>query len=296
MSVDGDGPMVMVSQLTARGAQLRIVIFATSVDYGAGLLNVGAIGYVAKDDPVEYLITAIRAAKAGQRAVSPIVQRYLDQNTGRRKRFRITPREEVVLKLLAQGLRTPEVAEHMSIDLGTTQNHVTAMLRKTGCKDRMQLVIWYLRVYLEADSPANDQDDPNDMDDLDDPDDPDDPENPKPMGIHIGFGATTHAMVRLPALLCVGAVSQPEVSAMDPLSRYTDPSAATQAPAENTPQAESAEGHDTVAPNPLRNRLQPIIPRLSALAVTFLTVSHDVQTAVGGTRDHGVAGRCGCQQ
>ncbi|NJO83971.1 MAG: response regulator transcription factor [Blastochloris sp.] len=177
----GDGPMVMVSQLLRAAPQLRIVIFATSVDMAPELLNVGAIGYVAKDDPVEYLITAIRAAKAGQRAVSPIVQRYLDQNTGRRKRFRITPREEVVLKLLAQGLRTPEVAEHMSIDLGTTQNHVTAMLRKTGCKDRMQLVIWYLRVYLEADSLANDRDDPNDVDDLDDPDDPDDPDNPESM-------------------------------------------------------------------------------------------------------------------
>ncbi|NJO83972.1 MAG: hypothetical protein HC828_15075 [Blastochloris sp.] len=76
---------------------------------------------------------------------------------------------------------------------------------------------------------------------------------------------------------------------MDPLSRYTDPSVATQAPAEDTLQAPPNEGQDTVAPNLLRDRLQPIIPRLSALAVTFLTVSHDVQTAVGGTRDHGVA-------
>lgn len=76
---------------------------------------------------------------------------------------------------------------------------------------------------------------------------------------------------------------------MDPLSRYTDPSAATQAPTEHTPQAPPAEGQDTTAPNSLRDRLQPIIPRLSALAITFLTVSNDLQTAVGGTRDHGVA-------
>lgn len=180
----GEGPMVMVSQLLRTAPHVRIVIFATSVDMAPELLNVGAIGYVAKDDPVEYLITAIRAAKAGQRAVSPIVQRYLDQNTGRRKRFRITPREEVVLKLLAQGLRTSEIAEHMSIDLGTTQNHVTAMLRKTGSKDRMQLVIWYQRVYLAAGSPATDADDLDDLahpDGVHDLDKPDDPENRKSM-------------------------------------------------------------------------------------------------------------------
>lgn len=147
----GAGPMVMVTQLVHAFPDLRIVIFSTSVDVAPELLQAGALGYVAKDDPVPHVVEAIRAANARQRYLSPIAQRYMDRTEGRRKQFRLVPKELMVLKLLAQGTSTQEIAVQMTIDPRTVQNYVTTLYHKTGCQDRMQLVVWYQRVYRAAD-------------------------------------------------------------------------------------------------------------------------------------------------
>lgn len=141
------GPTVMVTQLTKLLPRLRIVIFSSSVDTAPELLRAGALGYVAKDDRVEHVLAAVRAVNAGQRYLSPIAQHYLDRTEGRQKQYQLVPKEVMVLKLLAQGLRTAAIAHQLLIDPRTVQNYITSLLRKTACEDRVQLVEWYQRVY-----------------------------------------------------------------------------------------------------------------------------------------------------
>lgn len=149
----GAGPIVMVTQLVRAFPQSGIVIFSSSVDMAPELLQAGALAYVAKDDAVEHLVAAIRAAHAGQSYHSPVVKRYLERTAGRRKAFRLAPKELEVLKLLAQGHGTTEIATQMYIDGRTVHNYVYQLFRKTGCQDRQQLIRWYQQVYTAGPEP-----------------------------------------------------------------------------------------------------------------------------------------------
>ena len=55
-----------------------------------------------------------------------------------------TERELEVLALLADGLSNREIASRMFITEGTTKNHITALLSKTGLDHRTQLAIYWL--------------------------------------------------------------------------------------------------------------------------------------------------------
>lgn len=149
----GAGPVVMVTQLARAFPHIGIVIFSTSVDMAPELLRAGALAYVAKDDAVEHLVAAIRAAHAGQSYHSPVVNRYLERTAGRRKGFGLTPKELEVLKLLAQGHNTTAIATQMHIDARVVHNYVHQMFRKTGCQDRQQLIRWYQQVYTAGPEP-----------------------------------------------------------------------------------------------------------------------------------------------
>ena len=52
----------------------------------------------------------------------------------------ITQREEEVLALVADGLANKEVASRLSLSVRTVEKHVEALLRKTSCASRTQLV------------------------------------------------------------------------------------------------------------------------------------------------------------
>ncbi len=120
-----------------------MAILSSSIDLAPELLRLGVSGYVAKEERLEELITAIGASTRSPYQ-SPIVHDYLAQTQSSRP---VSPRELVTLKLLAQGLTTIQIAEQMDVDPCTVQNHITALRRKTGCSQRTQLVAWYRRAY-----------------------------------------------------------------------------------------------------------------------------------------------------
>lgn len=140
----GGSPLVIVQRLQRDHPQLKILVFSATVDLAPEMLNAGAAGYVAKEELSPVLLEAITAVAAGQPFCSPFVQEYLAQS---KKETALTPKELVALKLLAQGRTTLEIAATMRIDPRSVQNHITAVLRKTGCAQRVQLVDWYRRTY-----------------------------------------------------------------------------------------------------------------------------------------------------
>jgi len=64
-------------------------------------------------------------------------------------RTSVGSKELNVLKLLAQGLGTIAIAEQLGIDPRSVQNYITTLRRKIGCAERIQLVDWYNRMYVE---------------------------------------------------------------------------------------------------------------------------------------------------
>jgi two-component system, NarL family, nitrate/nitrite response regulator NarL len=155
----GGAPLTLVNRMQRVYPDVRIVIFSSSVDLAPELIQAGVRGYITKEDLSEQLVAAIHAVRNGQRYFSQVVQDYLLQATTLHKQHHISPKELSVLKLLAQGLGTNAIAEHLGIDPRSVQNHITTLRRKIGCAERTQLVDWYRRMYGIAPQASTDNND-----------------------------------------------------------------------------------------------------------------------------------------
>lgn len=56
--------------------------------------------------------------------------------------IRVTPAEQKVLTLMLEGSSNGAIASRLSISRRTVEGHVSALLQKTGCHSRTQLVLW----------------------------------------------------------------------------------------------------------------------------------------------------------
>lgn len=56
----------------------------------------------------------------------------------------VSPAEQRVLERLGQGASNREIAAALVLSVRTVESHVSALLAKTGCRSRTQLVLWSL--------------------------------------------------------------------------------------------------------------------------------------------------------
>jgi DNA-binding NarL/FixJ family response regulator len=118
-------------------------------------LKVGACGYVLKSVADEDLVAACRAALRGEAFVYPgamgaLVRDYLDRlRRGERvPQTVLTGREDEVLKLIAEGSSTKEIAHALTISPKTVERHRANILAKLGMRDRTQLTRYAIRAGL----------------------------------------------------------------------------------------------------------------------------------------------------
>jgi DNA-binding NarL/FixJ family response regulator len=118
-------------------------------------LRVGACGYVLKSVADEDLVAACRAALRGEAFVYPgamgaLVRDYLDRlrRGDRVPETVLTSREDEVLKLIAEGLSSKEIAKALTISVKTVERHRANILGKLGMRDRTQLTRYAIRAGL----------------------------------------------------------------------------------------------------------------------------------------------------
>ena len=118
-------------------------------------LRAGASGYVLKSVADQDLVEACRAAMRGESflypgAMSVLVRNYLDRlRRGERVPAHVlTPREDEVLKLIAEGSSSKEIAESLTISLKTVERHRSNILAKLGMRDRTELTRYAIRAGL----------------------------------------------------------------------------------------------------------------------------------------------------
>jgi DNA-binding NarL/FixJ family response regulator len=122
-------------------------------------LRAGASGYLLKDAPLEEIAAGIRAAAAGQSAISPRVAgavvmsvRASSPEPQRLAMPALSSREREVLVLLAQGCDNAEIARRLFLSPSTVKNHVSKLLEKLGVDNRVQAATFAARHDLvEAD-------------------------------------------------------------------------------------------------------------------------------------------------
>ncbi|MEU6495875.1 response regulator transcription factor [Streptomyces sp. NPDC049097] len=136
---------------------LRILILTMydNEQYFFQALAAGASGYVLKSVADRDLVEACRATMRGEPflypgAVNALVRNYLDRaRQGEPIPERaITNREEEILKLVAEGHTSQEIADILVISVKTVERHRANLLEKLGMKDRLQLTRYAIRVGL----------------------------------------------------------------------------------------------------------------------------------------------------
>jgi DNA-binding NarL/FixJ family response regulator len=118
-------------------------------------LRVGASGYVLKSVADRDLVDACRAALRGESFLYPgtesaLVRDYLErlERGERLPRAVLTPREDEVVKLIAEGHSSREIARLLTISPRTVERHRENVLAKLGMRDRTELTRYAIRVGL----------------------------------------------------------------------------------------------------------------------------------------------------
>ncbi|MFC9461341.1 MULTISPECIES: response regulator [unclassified Streptomyces] len=144
-------------ELSARHPGLRILMLTMydNEQYFFQALKSGACGYVLKSVADRDLVAACRAAMRGEPflypgAVTALIRNYLDRvRQGDEVPDSIlTAREEEVLKLIAEGHSSKEIAETLFISIKTVQRHRANLLHKLGLRDRLDLTRYAIRAGL----------------------------------------------------------------------------------------------------------------------------------------------------
>ncbi|MBE1530208.1 response regulator [Actinomadura algeriensis] len=142
-------------ELTRRHPGLRVLILTMhdNEQYLFEALKAGAAGYVLKTLADRDLIAACRAAMRGEPFLYPgtvgtLIGTYLERARTGRSEDVLTPREEEVLKLVAEGHSSKEIAGLLVISVKTVERHRANMLAKLGMKDRLELLRYAIRVGL----------------------------------------------------------------------------------------------------------------------------------------------------
>lgn len=105
------------------------------------LLDSGVKGYVLKNKGREELITAIQAVAAGNNFFSTeIMKQVLTAAKNIDKPDKLTSREIEIIKLLAQGLSSGEIADRLFISNNTVETHRRNIMRKTNTHSTVELL------------------------------------------------------------------------------------------------------------------------------------------------------------
>ncbi|MFE6409809.1 response regulator [Streptomyces sp. NPDC057837] len=144
-------------ELAVRAPGLKILMLTMhdNEQYFFQALKAGACGYVLKSVADRDLVAACRAAVRDEPflypgAVTALIRNYLDRaRHGEESPGQVlTPREEEVLKLVAEGHSSKEIAELLFISVKTVQRHRANLLQKLGLRDRLELTRYAIRAGL----------------------------------------------------------------------------------------------------------------------------------------------------
>ncbi|HST16258.1 MAG TPA: response regulator transcription factor [Gaiellaceae bacterium] len=139
-------------ELERRKPELRTLILSMyeNEQFLFEALKSGASGYVLKSGADRDIVDACRAAMRGETflypsAVSALVRDYV-QRDGEDGTFDpLTPREQEVLKLIAEAHPSKTIAQMLTISVKTVERHRANILEKLGMRDRVELTRYAIR-------------------------------------------------------------------------------------------------------------------------------------------------------
>jgi DNA-binding NarL/FixJ family response regulator len=146
---DGSGVEATRAIVGALGLATRVVVLADSGDRDDMLvaLRAGAVGYLGRSDARERLAVTLRGVLRGEAAVSRRMAAHLVEQLRHAevappppspRREPLTPRQLEILRLIARGSTTGEIAQALYLSPETVRWHVKAILRRLKARTRAE--------------------------------------------------------------------------------------------------------------------------------------------------------------
>lgn len=150
ISMPGANGVKVASQLKPLSPKCKTLILTIhdSTTYLRQMLAAGVSGYLVKRATTDELIHAIRSVAKGGTYIDPMLAEKLaaplrKKNTEKRTdntKAELSEREEVVLKLTAQGYSGKEIAEHLNIGRKSIETYKQRAMEKLGLESRTEIV------------------------------------------------------------------------------------------------------------------------------------------------------------
>jgi DNA-binding NarL/FixJ family response regulator len=138
--------------------RILIVSMHSKIDYIAEAFQAGATGYVVKESASERLLQGLESVANGDYFLDSSVSHAVVENLMKSplKEAKITdadydtltPREQEVLRLLAEGLSSKKVAEKLFISPKTVENHRSNIMNKLGLHNTIELIRYAAKLGL----------------------------------------------------------------------------------------------------------------------------------------------------
>ncbi|GAA2412007.1 response regulator transcription factor [Streptomyces pulveraceus] len=146
---DGIAAAEDIARLSPRTSVVMLTAFGEEESVTRAL-RAGAGGFLLKDTGPAELIHAVRLAARGEPVLAPRITRRLlerhvtsgrDTEAALRRTEELTPAERDVLRLLGTGLSNAEIADRLYLSAGTVKAHISRILTRTGCANRVQAAV-----------------------------------------------------------------------------------------------------------------------------------------------------------
>jgi len=145
ISMPGLNGIELASKVHKLHSHVKILILSMHMGaaYVRPAMESGAHGYLLKDSRADDIFEAIRIIMAGGTYISPKIASLLLASN--KNEPEITPRELEVLREIATGIKTSEMADKLFISINTVETHRRNLLLKSGCKNMAELIGWGFR-------------------------------------------------------------------------------------------------------------------------------------------------------
>jgi DNA-binding NarL/FixJ family response regulator len=143
----GDGISATRSIMRADGRQ-RVLVLSMHSDARTirEAINAGAVGYIDKSSSIDHVVDLMNQILGGDVTLSPKVAEAMLAVVDEMPDHDLTERELEVLREVATGCSTPEVAQRLFISQKTVKNHLAAIYAKLDARDRTEAVVKAIRM------------------------------------------------------------------------------------------------------------------------------------------------------
>lgn len=146
--IDPAGGLGLLGRLHARFPRIAIFLLTSLIDASLlrGAIHMGAAGVISKNGDPDELSRAFAALANAQLYLSPTISALMLDSGRRRQAFDIlTPRQQQVLRLIAAGQSTRQIAARLGVSIKTVETHRARMMAALGLNGTHALMRYAIR-------------------------------------------------------------------------------------------------------------------------------------------------------